>query len=136
MLQSVVPIAMPSPPRSFTHDTCDTPRSSAAVPAIEITPPGETYTGSAVGDAIVTVGGRLPSGSSSTIVTLTDAGPRIVAPRNGCDSVTVNSSLSSSNGSCAIGMTICFEDSPSMKISVPLDAVKSATPSAVTPFIA
>jgi len=32
MLQIVVPLAMPMPPRSFDHDTSVTPTSSEAVP--------------------------------------------------------------------------------------------------------
>src|SRR5438045_2008850 len=55
--QLVVPSAAPLPPRSFSHVTCVTPTSSAAVPAsaTELLP--VLKVGVVVGEVIVTVGG-------------------------------------------------------------------------------
>src|SRR6266852_6239347 len=55
--QLVVPVAMPLPPRSFTHETCVTPTLSDAVPPRVRGLVVVVYVADVVGVVIVTVGG-------------------------------------------------------------------------------
>jgi hypothetical protein len=61
MLQFVVPLATPLPPRSFDHRTCVTPTLSDAVPLNEVIDELVEYVVPLVGEPIVTVG-RVVSG--------------------------------------------------------------------------
>ncbi len=63
--QFVVPVAVPLPPRSFTHVTDVTATSSAAVPASEMNGVVDAIAGAVVGELIVTRRDARPACSDS-----------------------------------------------------------------------
>ena len=79
-LHELVPLAIPFPPRSLTHVTCETLLLSDAVPLSGIDVSDVVYVAAFVGPAIVMLGG-----------VVSETGAVAIAHVNGCDVVSTPS---------------------------------------------